>query len=642
MLTLLLSLSCSGSIVIIIAVLFCHIYRKKLSLKWQYYIWIAAIARLLLPFGPTESLSGNLASQIQASWHAAFDTAVSPIPSASMTDDIGEEQSDTTDNGKNPGTVKNTAADKASDMDKSSDFDQTKKAPDMDKSTDFDQTNQIRETAGTNGMNAAGKNTVTDEMDAPMKQADMDGIDGMGGLDGMDSTDGINDDADGTNSMGGAENSTGIVTSVGSILKAVWTGRKYICVFWLLTAALLFIRKITIYQDFVRFVRAGSTPVDSIDSLEALSKLENLLGMNKAVDLLECPLIASPILIGFAHPSIVLPKVPLSEQQLHDTMLHELIHYKRRDMYYKWTAQLAICIHWFNPLAYCMGRMVNRLCELSCDEAAVSHFQSADQRREYAQTLLDAMSAGHNYQEPLASLTLSGNKNLLKERLESIMNPIEKTIPKRILTAVLTAAITITSFYTGSSLTNASPHPQPAGNTGTSIAEQHTGSDERNINNISQNANTYTPDDTHTLANTRSSDDEITPAQADEMALALTHQIWVWDWIAFFVPYMSDEGVKQLLPASKNSEWAGSKDMTTGKKLKFTKKQINTARKYEPSQALTRRDIDSHALLIMQSNGDWDCTSCMLPYMTRKGIRAVTRCYNKKHGGEKKRAEDYY
>lgn len=135
---------------------------------------------------------------------------------------------------------------------------------------------------------------------------------------------------------------------------------------------------------------------------------------------------------------------------------------------------------------------------------------------------------------------------------------------------------------------------------------------------------------------------KIKPAQADEMALALTDKMWVWDWVAFFVPYMSKKGVKKLLPASKDSEWAKEIDMTTGKKLKFTKKQIKAARKNKTAQTLTRKDIDGHALLIMQSNGDWDCISFMLPYMSHKGIRAVVRCYNKKHGGKQKQARDYY
>lgn len=121
------------------------------------------------------------------------------------------------------------------------------------------------------------------------------------------------------------------------------------------------------------------------------------------------------------------------------------------------------------------------------------------------------------------------------------------------------------------------------------------------------------------------------------MALALTNKTWVWEWVAYFVPYMTDAGAKKLVSASRNSEWAGSVDMTTGKKLKFTKKKVDAARKDKVSGKLTSGDIDGHALMIMQSNGDWECISFMLPYMTRGGIRAVVSCYNSKHGGKEKR-----
>lgn len=310
-------------------------------------------------------------------------------------------------------------------------------------------------------------------------------------------------------------------------------------------------------------------------------------------------------------------------------MLHELVHYKRRDLYYKWAAQFALCIHWYNPLSYAMKHSINRLCELSCDEAVTAHLLEYE-CKEYAATLLTAMAAKGSCQEPLASITLNGNKQLLKERLESIMNKKEKNTQKKLLPAILAVAISAASFFSGSCLTGATGQPLNTDSNPSAISE---------LNTQPVTSGTTTK---NTLASLRKNSEKITASQADEMALALTNKTWVWDWVSFFVPYMSETGVKELLPASKNSEWAGSTDMTTGKKLKFTKKQIRAARKSKPSQSLTCKDIDSHALLIMQSNGDWDCISFMLPYMSRNGIRAVVRCYNEKHGGETKKASDYY
>ena len=46
---LILSLSLSGSLLILLLLLFRPLYRNRLSKSWQYYIWIVVILRLLLP-----------------------------------------------------------------------------------------------------------------------------------------------------------------------------------------------------------------------------------------------------------------------------------------------------------------------------------------------------------------------------------------------------------------------------------------------------------------------------------------------------------------------------------------------------------------------------------------------------------------
>ncbi len=103
-----------------------------------------------------------------------------------------------------------------------------------------------------------------------------------------------------------------------------------------------------------------------------------------------------------------------------------MTHYKRRDMLFKWLLQVTVCLHWFNPLVYLMGREINKACELSCDEAVVSEL-GAEKAPEYGETLLESMAAVGRYKETLASVTLSENKKLLKERLVMIVNYRKKT-----------------------------------------------------------------------------------------------------------------------------------------------------------------------------------------------------------------------
>ena len=70
----------------------------------------------------------------------------------------------------------------------------------------------------------------------------------------------------------------------------------------------------------------------------------------------------------------MLPYEKMADSDFENTILHELMHYRRRDMFYKWLVQVTICLHWFNPLVYWMGAEINRACEFSCDEAVISTF----------------------------------------------------------------------------------------------------------------------------------------------------------------------------------------------------------------------------------------------------------------------------
>ena len=50
-----LSLSLSGSVLILLLTLLRPLVRERVSRRWQYYIWLLVIARLLLPVGGLEA-----------------------------------------------------------------------------------------------------------------------------------------------------------------------------------------------------------------------------------------------------------------------------------------------------------------------------------------------------------------------------------------------------------------------------------------------------------------------------------------------------------------------------------------------------------------------------------------------------------
>ena len=225
---------------------------------------------------------------------------------------------------------------------------------------------------------------------------------------------------------------------------------KYVCLFfiWSALALVLFVRKVTVYQGFIQYIKAGNKEVSDIKILNLLSDCEEKLNIKTRVELSCNPLIASPMLIGFFRPRIILPVGEWEDKELSYIFVHELIHYKQRDMFYKWLIQIVVCVHWFNPFVYLLEKEVNKSCELSCDEKVISVLDDTA-RREYGDILISFLKSNNLYKSSLASVTLTEGAEQLKERLGAIMKFRKKSKAIIAITAIFTAAVCVCFFVTG-------------------------------------------------------------------------------------------------------------------------------------------------------------------------------------------------
>lgn len=338
-----LSMSFSGSLLILALLLEKRFLKDKISRQWQYYIWLVVILRLLLPFGPEVNLLGKT--------YQAVDQVI------------------------------------------------TQAAPLSQQQPAFYASGNIPASADNQEPNS--ENNVSEDLTA-----------------------------------------THPLQEIGVLLF------NHIWLIWLLVALGMLIQKITSYQGFIRYIRAGLAPVSDIELLDQLSIAAEQTGIKNPMELCINPLISSPLLIGFFHPCIVLPSVDIPQNDFQYIILHELTHYNRRDMFYKWLVQITLCLHWFNPLVHLMSREITKACEFSCDEAVLTKM-GQENAQDYGKTLLDAMAAVGKYKKNLGAVTLSENKQLLKERLSAIMNFKRKSAVIRLLTGVLTLCVMFSAAFVG-------------------------------------------------------------------------------------------------------------------------------------------------------------------------------------------------
>ena len=145
------------------------------------------------------------------------------------------------------------------------------------------------------------------------------------------------------------------------------------------------------------------------------------------------------MLVGFFRPAILLPPIKIANDELSLILKHELIHFKRHDLWYKALILAATILHWFNPVVYLMAKATSVQCEISCDALVL---QGADfqQRKQYGETIIGVVRNGAKLRTAL-STDFYGGKKGMKNRISSIMDTTKKKAGFVILCVVLVAII---------------------------------------------------------------------------------------------------------------------------------------------------------------------------------------------------------
>jgi len=154
--------------------------------------------------------------------------------------------------------------------------------------------------------------------------------------------------------------------------------------------------------------------------------------------------VASPMLMGVLCPILILPGWQLSERELHNVLSHEMVHLRRNDMLIKWFMVIVKCLHWFNPFVYVIGAQMNLACEISCDMKVTASMDKT-QQMSYVDTILKLV-ANHRTREYALTMGMSGNKNQLKVRFQSMKKRPRVGMAKRVLSCSLAVLLLAVAF----------------------------------------------------------------------------------------------------------------------------------------------------------------------------------------------------
>lgn len=156
-----------------------------------------------------------------------------------------------------------------------------------------------------------------------------------------------------------------------------------------------------------------------------------MVGLKHKVPVYLSNSLSSPCIIGIFNPMIVLTK-----SVIHDTeatkfaLMHEMVHYKQKDNFFRLLGNILCALYWFNPLIWLSAKAAINDAELCCDSRVIQNI-SSNEYLNYCRTLLSI--AGSSHQTVAAAMSTGGRK--MKKRIDMILKS------KQNCTITITAAI---------------------------------------------------------------------------------------------------------------------------------------------------------------------------------------------------------
>nr|WP_269431306.1 M56 family metallopeptidase [Paenibacillus algorifonticola] len=173
------------------------------------------------------------------------------------------------------------------------------------------------------------------------------------------------------------------------------------------------------FRKQLRFARR----INNEEVLSVLKACSEQLGIKPNIPVYEISGFQSPWIYGMLKPRIYLPEdivVIADSRQLRHVLLHELAHYKRKDLWFNSLWTLAVWLHWFNPLVWLARQKMASDREMACD-AVVLEALGERESSSYGMTLLMLSRFFSRSSSPRVNLSyFFNNKNETKRRVMMI------------------------------------------------------------------------------------------------------------------------------------------------------------------------------------------------------------------------------
>lgn len=199
----------------------------------------------------------------------------------------------------------------------------------------------------------------------------------------------------------------------------------------------------------IQKIKRTTYPLENKDVQFLFEQCQKQLNISAHIVVGESPRVKSPMILGLFKHYVVLPtnfEEWLSIDELKYIFLHELNHYKNRDIATNYLIVFFQIIYWFNPLVWIAFRKMRLDREIACDHA-VLNFLDENSHREYGLTIINSIAKVSRQRKFILANQFNSSKKQIKSRIERIASYTNET---KLLKLKSTAIFTLLSVFVAS------------------------------------------------------------------------------------------------------------------------------------------------------------------------------------------------
>lgn len=169
-------------------------------------------------------------------------------------------------------------------------------------------------------------------------------------------------------------------------------------------------------------IKQSTTVLNNKDLLHVFERCKHQLNLSKPLIVGESPLVKSPMTFGLFKTYVVLPihlDQWMSKEDIKYIFLHELHHYKYKDIATNYLMIIFQILYWFNPLVWVAFKIMRTDREVACDSAVL---KSLDEHcyAHYGNALIHFADLLSHSKDFTWVNQFNGPKEQMKKRMEKI------------------------------------------------------------------------------------------------------------------------------------------------------------------------------------------------------------------------------